>query len=265
MAPVKEPHYFSPHLFLPPPQTLVAERAAYQSLFANASQHRWIGEASPSYLYSPDAAAAICATADDPRIVIALRHPVDHLYSMYWLRSSNALHHGYASPRTFGDALDQEEEGGTNCALLTYREVARVAGHVARWVALFGRERVHIMLQEDLACSPILTWNALCAFLSITPAGDTSRHDERVAPSQWTRSRLLARWLWRVPAPVSVVARALLPAAARARVKGLLRRVNAGARPPVDAALRRALTHEFSDDIRHLSDVIGRDLSHWLA
>jgi hypothetical protein len=160
--------------------------------------------------------------------------------------------------------LDQEDRG-TNCAPLTYREVARVAGHVAHWVALFGRERVHIMLQEDLARTPAATWSALCAFLTIPPAGEAARPEPLAAPSQWTRSRLLARWLWRVPAPVSVAARALLPASARARVKGLLRRVNARARPPVDAALRRALTHEFSDDIRHLSDVIGRDLSHWLA
>jgi len=44
-----------------------------------------------------------------------------------------------------------------------------------------------------------------------------------------------------------------------------LRRVNLRPAPPLDPALRRALTADFRADILKTQALIGRDLSPWLA
>jgi hypothetical protein len=60
------------------------------------------------------------------------------------------------------------------------------------------------------------------------------------------------------------LARAVLPASVRERAK--LRVTNQNlARRELPAEMRRELTQVFRDDILQLQDLIGRDLSAWLA
>ncbi|HEX9631651.1 MAG TPA: sulfotransferase [Gemmatimonadales bacterium] len=269
MAPTKEPHFFCRNRFLPAPQAAVADEAAYLSLFAGAAGERWIGEASPSYLYEPSVPAAIRDFAEDPRIMVTVRHPADLMFSMYWLRSQHALHRGIPYPATFGAALAAAAAGAPSPdhqPALSYRETATLAGHVERYVAVFGRERVHVIVYDDLAAGPAAVRAGVCAFLGIDPAApQTSAKGDRPAASEWVRSRALARWLWRPPETARRIARALLPAPMRDAVRGTLRRLNVGPPRRIDPALRRRLSLEFEPEIRRLGTVIGRDLGHWLA
>src|SRR5262245_16436607 len=86
MPALKEPHYFadfelSPEFdnFMP----VIRDQPAYQDLFRGSQGSTAVGEASPSYLCDPAAAARIKAAIPDAKIVISLRNPVDRAYSHY--------------------------------------------------------------------------------------------------------------------------------------------------------------------------------------
>src|SRR5262245_28683977 len=81
MSPVKEPIYFAlgPNLvFTGPAADWVLDQAAktreeYEALFAGVTNEKAIGEASPRYLASPDAAGRIRETIPEARLVAILR------------------------------------------------------------------------------------------------------------------------------------------------------------------------------------------------
>jgi hypothetical protein len=269
MAPIKEPHFFCRNLILPAPRPGVAGEATYLSLFAGATGEGWVGEGSTSYVYEPRVATAIRDFAEDPRIVVTVRHPADLMFSMYWLRSQNALHSGLPYPRTFEAAIEAGGESGLSPAhqpALSYRETATLAGHVERYITVFDRARVHVIVYDDLVARPEAVRAGVCAFLGIDPAAaPPAATGDRPAASEWVRSRALARWLWRPPEAAGRIARAFLPVPLRVAVRGALRRLNVGPARRIDPAVRRCLTLEFAPEIRRLGAVIGRDLGHWLT
>src|SRR5688572_20545105 len=75
MSPIKELHYFSTDLFQPAPQAIIRNEGDYMAMFAGAEGQRWVGEASPYYIYSATAPAAIKAFSPDARLVVTLRNP----------------------------------------------------------------------------------------------------------------------------------------------------------------------------------------------
>ena len=62
----------------------VRDEGQYARLFSGATDaHRVVGECSTSYLWSPSAPAALHAAHPDAKIVVALRDPVERIYSHY--------------------------------------------------------------------------------------------------------------------------------------------------------------------------------------
>ena len=56
----------------------------YAALFDGAGpEHRLVGECSTSYLWDPEAPAALHGAHPQARVVVVLRHPVERLFSHY--------------------------------------------------------------------------------------------------------------------------------------------------------------------------------------
>jgi hypothetical protein len=236
-----------------------------------------VGEASPFYLYSSVAPRAIRAHSPDARVIVTLRNPVDMMYSMYCLRVRAAMFHAQqetspsfeqalaAGPaRLRGESLPRgaPTEPG-RCLYLCYRELGRYADRVARFIDLFGRESVHVVVFDDLARDTAATFRDLCRFLAIDPAVDI---DFRLTPGgraagALPRSGGLARFLWRPPHRAVRAARALLPPRARRSLRDTLQRWNDRRPPEVAPETRRRLLEECTSDIVRLSEVIDRDLT----
>ncbi len=77
---VKEPSHFLTD-FSAWPQ--VSDRAEYLRLFDESGDGRIIGEASPHYLYSDEAALNIREFNPDAKIIILVRDRADYLQSLY--------------------------------------------------------------------------------------------------------------------------------------------------------------------------------------
>ena len=268
----KEMHFFGADLRFGP-QFFRRDLAAYLSEFDAWKGQRRAGEASVWYLFSTQAAAEIKAFSPEARIIIMLREPVEMLYSLYYY----FLFDGNEPLPTFEQALAAEPdrlEGRRLCRQtyfaqgLAYRRVVRYTEQVRRYIEVFGRERVHVIIYDDFAADVFAAYRQALDFLGVeskgcNPGFDVVNPAKRVrSPAlraaigdPLVRSAVLALRRW-VPRPVF---------AALQRIDARVRQSNARVerRPPLEPELRARLKREFAPEVGRLSELLGRDLSHW--
>ena len=255
MSPVKEPNFFAYDAAEPgilvwgssrEREYPVRDLTAYAALFDGVRDEVAIGEASTVYLESRDAPPRIRATLPGVRLVASLRDPVDRAYSSYWM----GIRLGTES-RDIGQALhpgDDLVRAGFYHSLLQ------------RYVKLFERERLHVLLFDDLRSRPVEAMQSLYRFLEVDGrfVPDVRvRHNVGGVP----RSRMLH----------TIFASRGLRAVARPLLRGRLRQALVGLRqrslrrpPPLPEALRRSLIALYREDVLRLQQLLERDLSHWL-
>jgi Sulfotransferase family len=225
----------------------------YQALFAGSEGATAIGEASPLYLESPQAPGRIAALLPGARIVCSLRHPVDRAYSDYLM---------YLRRRGRRFDPDRELTAGATWAAADSRwmQVSRYHGQLARYFEAFPRERLHVLLFDDIKQNALEATQKVYRFLGVDPAFVPDLETPHAAggvPASHRLEGFLAR-------------SALIPALrpwVPARAANWVRRLRARSlrkAPSLPPGLRAELTGHFRDDIRRTADLIGRSLDHWL-
>ena len=262
MSPVKETNFFAwnldadgrllygdPDVHRFPVKTM----EEYERLFADAGPATAVGEASPLYLECPQAAARIRSTLPDARIVCTLRHPVDRAYSDYLM---------YIRRR--GRAFDPSRDLSPTAAWARpdsrWMQVSRYQRQLARYYETFPRERIHVLLFDDIRKSATAATQDVYRFLGVRPdfSPDTGTpHAAGGVPTSHLLEGLLTR------SPFSAALKRWVPAGAANWVRRLRARTLRKA-PALPLVLRQELTRHFHDDIRGTSTLIGRSLEHWL-
>lgn len=138
-----------------------------------------VGEASPYYLFHPLAAVRAAELVPSAKIVVVLRNPVDRAYSHYRERVRNG-----GETLTFEEAIDAEPERleGELDRILndpayrsyaheqqSYMSQGRYLEPLLRWVEVFPREQVLLLLTDDLDRDTQGTYERLLAFLGLPP------------------------------------------------------------------------------------------------
>jgi hypothetical protein len=264
----KEYHYFGSDLAYHGPRSRLTSEA-YLRCFAAANGERYRGEASVGYLYSTRAAQEIHAYSSDARIIAILRNPVDMIHALH----SEELFQGDEDIADFEAALAAEEgrrqgEGipATCEALwpLFYRDVGRYASQVRRYIDVFGRDRVHVIISEEFRADTSAGYQSVLEFLGVDP--EFQPEFPVVNANKVPRSTTAVRLLRRPPRVVHRLARLLMPDPATRRAMGKrLQELNVDQRPRTAMApeLRRSLQAEYADDVARLGRLLGRDLSLW--
>ena len=263
---VKEFHFFGSDLNFRSPRISEEE---YLSYFSGATSEKRVGEASVWYLYSKRAAAEIREFSPHADIVIMLRNPVDMMYSQY----SQMVYRGYENLFSFEDALDAEEERKRGINIpdtvplienLLYREIVQYAQQVQRYLDVFTREKVHIIIFDDFRRDTAGVYTDTLRFLGVN---EDYRPDLRVVnPNKRLRSPRLTSFLQKPPHIVRWLADVLLPQKLCQALFRELSRFNIRyeSRPPMDPQLRQRLQAELAPEVERLNDLIGRDLTHWI-
>lgn len=237
---------------------VVTCEADYRALFDDAAPGcRWLGEASTWYLAEPGMPQRIRGYSPGARIICILRQPADRAYSAF----SHARRDDEEPLDDFEAALAAEPGRDRPSHLLRYRAMGQYVAPLNDYLRAFGRERVLVLLYEDLRDDPRAVWRRCCAFLGIDPAAVEpvlDRHNRGGMP----RSKLLHALLRSQRFKNAI--RPLLPLRVASRAKRAAEAANLKRPEPLDAALRARLTAEFADDIRALARLIDRDLDHWL-
>ena len=235
-----------------------ATREEYETYYRETDAHVAIGEISPSYFYFSQISERIESELENPKIIIMLRNPIHKAHSQYMhLVRDNREH------LPFFDALMAERqriEAGWG-PLWRYTESCLYSARVAKYIEVFGEDRIKIGLFEELSKDPQTFVKDLFEFLGVAPdrAIDTSRaYNESGRP----RSRLLANFLAK-PNPVTAAARRWVPEELRDRVKHAVLNLNTGRKDAIDDRSRAYLRERFAGDVRELEQILGRRL-RWL-
>jgi hypothetical protein len=269
MSSLKEPDFFefgehdqSPPSIYPFRSWSVATLTDYQALFTALPATMRLGEASTSNIEAR-ACARISRYLPSAQFICSLRQPVERAYSAF----SMQLRRGNEPEPDFRRAyLDSPRRwaGRFELGLPTYAHFD--AGWYVRrlidWLTRFPRRQLHIGLYDDLTAAPVAFMRSLYAFLEVDDRflPDVSiAHNRgsgvRSARISWLLKRqALRRWVgWLLPRPV------------RRHLVTSLHQLNRMPIPVLDPGLRNELTRPQQDDILRLQDLIGRDLTHWLA
>jgi Sulfotransferase domain len=245
-------------------------RNDYEELFSSqgAREADIRAEGSTTYLYSSTAVPAILKAVPHARFIVCVRNPADLLVS--WHRTQLVTMN--ESEPDFGRAWRRSLAGRLpdtdllDPKLLDYPMVGGLGAAVARLFSTVERDRVHIVVLDDLREDPGQVWTRLAEFMGIDPA---ARPDLRArnASDKAIRFRALQHVLLRPPQPLAPAVRGLRQWSRTSRLPGV-RSARAllwrhEKRPTASALDRNAVLEHFEPDIELLSGLLGRDLSAW--
>jgi hypothetical protein len=266
MPDAKEFHYFGTDLVRR--RGTRPTEAEYLRYFEGATEELRVGEASVLYLQSTRAAEEIREFSPQARIIIMLRNPVEMMHALH----SELLSIGIEEIRDFGEALAAEPERASGARIpaatnivdaLLYRSCAHFAQQVQRYLDLFGTERVHVVVYDDLRADTPAAYRSVLQFLDVDPTFEPSF--AVINPAKQPRSQLVRDLAASPPNWLRRLVRASASRQLRERAYRAVHRMNArrAARTPIDAGLRARLVDEFAPEVAELGKLLGRDLSPW--
>ena len=169
MSSKKEPHFFSvninPDIFKSKP---IREKTKYLELFSDVINEKFVGEASTSYIYDPEAPKLIHEIVPDAKIIISLRDPVERIFSHYlldkrigWLK--NSFHDELLS------SLNSYNNGERDYLGL---QIFKYSENVLKFLEIFGKDQVKIVIFEEFVEDPKKILQELLHFLGLDEANN---------------------------------------------------------------------------------------------
>ena len=168
----KELHFFNK------PKNLELGLDWYREQFAAAGDAHAVGEGTPNYMLPTPAIDAIAETLPEVRLIACLRDPVARAYSNW--RLSVSL--GGIESRSFTEAVEQELAARRDPLERPWRTWRDTPGIGMDYVArgdylpqlerlceIWGRERLHVVLFDDLSRDPHAVFAQTCEFLDVDP------------------------------------------------------------------------------------------------
>ncbi len=273
---VKEPHFFSTDVGV----GFRFDEDTYYSFFREASGDTpVVMEGSTKYLYSREAVPRIERELPGGKYIVMLRNPVDMAQALHW----QYYRSGYIEDiRDFQEAWKAQEQRRHGALIprlcrapdtLQYQEYCMLGKQLQRLYQHVPRERVMVILLEEMKRNPREIWLKLQSFLGISDDGRTDFPVINAAGSAQSRWRKKLKWrcvfFW-----LDFVKFAHLSSfGVRLFNKYQLITWNRHARrkskpavnrPAVSPEVKQELIETFRDDVNLLGDLIDRDVSHWL-
>jgi hypothetical protein len=231
----------------------------YMRLFECRTDELAIGEVSPRYLGVSGAALRIKRCIPDAKLIAILRNPADRAFSAFSMRKRD----GWEPCDTLDEAIADEprrlkERWGSGI----YLRHGFYAKLLQPYFEHFARDQIRIYLYDDLLAAPNGLLEDLFGFLGV------DQQFRPVTSQQFNVSGVIRnpvmRLIWTKTHPMQRAIRPLLPKTARQRVSRFF--IGLGKeRLPFPPDQRGRLIDRYRTDIQQLQDLIGRDLSAWLA
>ncbi|MFD1020180.1 sulfotransferase domain-containing protein [Thalassobacillus hwangdonensis] len=262
---VKEPKYLSrPYKEFPmrgpgddvSEKEEISSKEVYFDLFSNRKE-KYLGEASVDYLYYYHTAKEIHNLNPKAKIIICIRNPVDRAYSAYW-----HLKNDEREALSFEDALKEEENRIKNNYefIWHYKNAGLYYEQVKAYIETFGKENVHILMQEEISQDIKGSINNILEFLGlgkITFEIDNIKNN----PSGIPKSKIINKFV-RNQNQFKNLLKFIVPKSFRQKVKAKILSKNY-TKTTMDQKIRSQLTRYYTDDIKELEHLINKDLSKW--
>lgn len=240
------------------------------AIYRDWSNERFALEGTTHHFYSKTAAQEMSEVSPDAKVIIALRDPARATHSMYF----QLLFTGAEELDSFEEALAAEEQRAANLApirrgvadTLLYSRVYSIRDNISRYLDVFGKDRVHIALLDDMKSDPIGSLDAIFDWLEIDRAPAQTISTKKLNAAKTVRSRALLDLSTNPPKPIAKIAEAVLDPITRRRIKSYLRELSKKPRPanpPMSEEIFDKLVKRHEHDIAWLEEFLDRDLAHW--
>jgi len=269
----KEPHFFSTDLLAEGEQfhgfakyTRYPTLNEYHQLYETVQSEQIIGESSVFYLYSQKAAAEIYQYNQSAKIIIMIREPVSFLYSLH----SQGVYSGNETERDFEKALKLEKNRKNGDDLpstvhfpsrLFYLEHIRIREQIQRYLDIFPKENIKIILFDDFKKDTATCYNDVLQFLNIDVsfAPDFTNHN----PNTTIRSPELMKVLQDPEHPVAKMAKKVFPRKVLRKGKEFIKKANTKVedRKPLSAKTEDKLRQQARKEVCALQELLqGEEL-----
>jgi len=156
----------------------------------------------------PEAARRLKEHNPDVHIVTLLRNPVERAYSAYWFARSK----GREKLKSFEEAIIAEPERLKKDPYKwrhnAYLDKGNYCKHLEMLSNLFGKEKLHIFLDEDFKRDPLQVCNKIVNLFSLDPMKDISVVQKKHNTSAMARSDVCARAINRIVREPNAIKRA---------------------------------------------------------
>jgi len=237
----------------------------YEKLFAHCSEDTIKGEKTADYLVDPDAARLIGEYLGGVSVIVVLRDPVERAQSHFW-----HSRHRLPLSASLAELIDRNTDYGNVWIL----ESGFYHRQLQRFIKTLGRDNIMVLIQEELREEPEEQLQRICYFLKIRNDVSFPMAGARVNPASGS---MVAHWIARVGSSLRSVAPGFYRWLLNGQVAGLLKRLitktrgkdNAPAKavvrayPNMSAEERRKLRALYRDDVKALSEMLGRDLEEY--
>lgn len=258
----KEPHHFNTdHKWV-----ITPKRQDYERLFEEAThQHLAVGEGSVWYLHSQRAVPSIEQYSTNPKYIVCVRNPVEMAYSLHEQQIVSGNEHivDFAEAWFRSSARLRGEMVSAWCrepVHLSYGHVCLLGTQLERLFSQVPRERVHVIMLEDIRREPRSEYRKLLDFLGVR---DDGRTEFPVVNAAKARRSMAVR---RIVQLLGGLKRGL----GMTRGLGVLNAIDKTnvryrERPTMTPDIRAQLQEYFREDITLLARLLNMDLSHWLV
>jgi Sulfotransferase family len=259
MSPLKEVFYFAPHAVQSSVADVIRDKKEYLRLFKNARGYTAVGEATPIYLWDPDAPKLIHQTVPHARIIMILRDPVERAYSNYLMKMKYSGMKSSFYDELIRDYKSQEKLFGRS---QLYVEFGMYYEQVKRYFEIFGKEQVKVIIFEEFVQHPEESVNEVLTFLGVNYEMTTIR--EQYNPFSVPRSPLAVwifaffRWLHARNIKFYKILTLLPDSLVESLPEKLL--FKREQKPKIDSKAVKFLQEIYRDDVTRLQSLLGRSL-----
>jgi hypothetical protein len=257
----KEPHHFNvDHNFL-----VYENENDYLRLY-NRHNEKYLCDASVWYLYSKVAIPNIIKKSIDSRFVVCLRNPMEMAVSLY-------LEQKYATNEHMDDFFgawesSDERREGKNVSKwcreplhLDYQSTCLLGKQVSKLLEIVDKENIHFVFIHDLKKDPKLVYEKLLIFLGL-------ESDERLEFSASNKAKSVKyKWFKRFVRILGNI-RKHIPIRTRFGALNYFNKLNVTtlkSKPKITAEQKSKMVEFYKNDIKLLSLLTGKDLSHWIG
>lgn len=227
----------------------------YEYHFRNRDEYA-VGEATADYLWDSSAPYRIYELIPNVRFVACLRHPTARAWSDYWM---------YRGMRDDISEFDQVVEQQDN----RFINIGRYGKHLDRYLSLFDRDQLLILIHEEVFSSPSKSLNQICSFLGVDDTfyqnqswiAETKNSASSIRSTLLNRSvRAIATWMRHTRG-----ARQVLDTLKATGLTNLIKGANRKRRkyPEIDSAMRKRLDEEYASTVLRVEEILGRKIEVW--
>jgi Sulfotransferase domain len=239
----------------------------YLHIFERAQdKHLAVGEASVTYLSSQVAVTNILAFDPGAKFIVMLRNPIEMVQSLH----HELLWDGWECIEDFEVAWRSRNvrelgkgKSGKQCTYLPflhYEDMCKLGGQVERLLKSVNVKSVLFIVMDDLTKNSLNEYSRALEFLGV-PSNESvsikAGNARKIARNSFIRNITIRLFNLKLLFRLKFLSFGIL---------NTLDQINKTKNKvsPIRPELKQELVDVFRDDVNKLSDILGRDFSHWL-